>query len=159
MTTHRGRISWLAILVTFLTVIGGSSAQRPRRNPYIDVQLSGPVRITQQWLELTPKKPLKVQRDWQEITLFPSPPIKTKDGNGPEFEIETELIDSEGRTYRPTPGLSETLTGNLTIVTRSLDFKDLPPDATFTKVRIKSNPPYPVKKILWRCYNWAEVNH
>jgi len=126
--------------------------------PYIDRELSGPVTLNSEWLELTPKEPLKVQRDTQELTLFPDPPIKTVDGNQiPPADIEAELIDSKGEVHRSSPGLSETLTGNLQITSRSLGFKDLPRDITYKTVRIKSSAPYHVKKILWRCYNWSDA--
>src|SRR5712691_3577588 len=125
--------------------------------PYIDRELSGPVTLNDEWLELTPKEPLKVQRDTQELTLFPDPPIKTVNGDQvPAVNIEAELIDSKGEVHRSSPGLSETLTGHLEITSRSLDFKDLPRDITYKTVRIRSSAPYHVKKILWRCYNWSD---
>ena len=79
--------------------------------------------------------------------------------DGRYAEIEAELVGSNGITYRSAPGRSETMTGNLKITSRSLDFKDLPKDITYTRVRIKSSAPYAVKRILWRCYNWHEVHH
>ena len=126
--------------------------------PYIDRELSGPVTLDNKWLELTPKEPLRVQRDTQEVTLFPDPPIKTVNGDQiPAVDIEAELIDNKGEVHRSSPGLSETLTGNLQITSRSLGFKELPGDLTFTRVRIRSSAPYHVKKILWRCYNWSDA--
>ena len=138
------------------------------RNPFIDRELSGPVTLKQEWLELNPKEPLKVARDTQELTLFPDPPIQMVDdpthkrslipSDGREADIEAELLGSDGVTYRSTPGVSETMTGNLKVTSRLLGFRDLPKGVTFTKVRIKSSAPYPVKRILWRCYNWSDVH-
>ena len=126
--------------------------------PYIDRELSGPVTLNSEWLELTLREPLRVQRDTQELTLFPDPPIKTANGDQvPAVNIEAELIDSKGEVHRSSPGVSETLTGNLHITSRSLDFKDLPRDITYKTVRIRSSAPYHVKKILWRCYNWSDA--
>jgi hypothetical protein len=79
--------------------------------------------------------------------------------DGRSADIVAELIGSDGITYHSRPGLSETMTGNLKVMTRSLGFEDLPDNVTYTKVRIKSSAPYPVSKILWRCYNWGEVHH
>jgi hypothetical protein len=45
------------------------------------------------------------------------------------------------------------MTGDMNVTQQSLGFEDLPGDVNYTKVRIKSNVPYPVKEILWRNYN------
>ena len=159
-----------AAALLLFAAAGAAAFQHHRRNPFVDTRLSGPVTLkAQEWLELTPAEPLKAVRDWQEITLFPDPPIQMVDdpspmrslmaADGREGEIEAELVGSDGVTYRSRPGLSQRLTGDLKVVSRSLDFKDLPKGVTYTKVRIRSSVAYPVKKVLWRCYNWAEVHH
>ena len=135
---------------------------------YIDVQLSGPITLNQNWLELTPSKPLTIARDTHEIALFPNPPIKMVDGpppkggliasDGRDAEIEAELVGSNGVTYHSQPGYEQSMTGDLYITRHSVDFKDLPGDITYTKVRIKSSVPYPVKQILWRNYYWGWVH-
>ena len=135
---------------------------------YIDREISGPVRLNQNWLELTPSEPLTIARDTHELTLFPDPPIQMVDdpsgkqslipADGRDATIEAELIGTDGKIYRSTPGVSETMTGNLKVTTRSLGFKDLRVDVRYARVRIKSSVPYPVKKILWRNYNWSSVN-
>lgn len=138
-------------------------------SPYLDYQLSGPVALGQQWLEFTPEEPLKVERDTQEVTLFPDPPIKMVDdptgrrspiaADGRDATVEAELIGSDGVTYHSRTGYTQHMTGDLYITDHSVGFKDLPRDVTFKKVRVRSSAPYPVKKILWRCYTWSEVNH
>jgi hypothetical protein len=135
---------------------------------YIDVQLSGPITLNQNWLELTPSKPLKIARDTHEIALFPNPPIKMVDGpppkggliasDGRDAEIEAELVGGNGVTYHSQPGYEQSMTGDLYVTRHSVDFKDLPSDITYTKVRIKSSVPYPVRTILWRNYYWGWVH-
>jgi hypothetical protein len=134
---------------------------------YIDRELSGPVTLNQTWLELTPSEPLTIARDTHELTLFPDPPIQMVDGppskgliasDGRDADIGAELVGSNGVTYHSTPGVSETMTGDLKVTSRSLGFKDLPDGVTYSRVRIKSSVPYPVKKILWRNYNWGSVH-
>ena len=165
------------IVVASLVVLSaqaGAQTSRHRkrvlpRNPFIDRELSGPVKLNSEWLELSPNEPLRVARDTQELTLFPDPPIQMvndpsgKKGliplDGRNADIEAELIGSNGITYRSAPGRSERMSGNLKITSRSLDFKNLPKHVTYTRVRIKSSASYPVKKILWRCYNWHDVHH
>lgn len=131
----------------------------------IDHELSGVVTLNQKWLEIELKEPLKVERDTQELTLYPDPPIQMKTdenarlipSDGRSVIIEAELTDTNDNVYRSSSG-GETMTGDLKVISRSLDFKNLPRDAFLKKVRIKSNSSYPVKKISWRCYNWAEVH-
>jgi hypothetical protein len=134
---------------------------------YIDRELSGAVTLNQNWLELTPSPPLAIARDTHELTLFPNPPIQMVDGpphkgliasDGRDADIEAELIGSNGLTYHSRPGVSETMTGDLKVDSRSLVFENLPGGVTYTRVRIKTSVPYPVKKILWRNYNWGSVN-
>jgi hypothetical protein len=149
---------------------GQTSKHRNRQtNPFIDRQLSGPVTLTSEWLELKPTEPVRVARDTQELALFPDPPIKMVDdptgkrslipADGRDANIEAELIGNNGVTYHSRPGHEQSMTGNLHVTRHSVDFKDLPKDVAYTKVRIKSSAPYPVSKILWRCYNWGEVHH
>jgi hypothetical protein len=154
----------LVALALFISAVYGSACGLA----YLDVKLSGPVALNQNWLELTPPKPLTIARDTHEIALFPDPPIKMVDdptgkrsliaADGRDATIEVELVGSNGVTYRSTPGVSETMTGDLKVTSRSLGFKDLPDGVTYARVRIKSSVPYPVKEIIWRNYNWASVH-
>ena len=164
--TKRIICSWMIVSLAALLVSATvASACMSLRNPYIDRELSGKVTLTNEWLELSPGEPLKVERDNQEVTLFPDPPIKMVYDNGlvpadgRAADIEAELVDSNGVTHRSSPGVSETMTGDLEVTSRSLGFEDLPRDVTYKKVRIKSSASYPVKKILWRCYNWSDIHH
>ncbi len=162
--------SWVIVtLSAMLASVTVASACVLLRNPYIDRELSGKVTLTKEWLELSPQEPLQVERDTQEVAFFPDPPIKMVDdptgkrslitADGRDATIEVELIDSNGVTYQSRPGYSQSMTGNLYVTRHSLDFKNLPKDVTYTKVRIRSSTEYPVKKILWRCYNWSDIHH
>ena len=154
-------------LLASLLVIGALSASACGL-AYVDVQLSGPVTLNQNWLELTPQKPLTIARDTHEIALFPDPPIKMVDdptgkrslipSDGRDATIEAELVGSNGVTYKSRPGYGQSMTGDLYVTEHSVDFKDLPGNITYTKVRIKSSVPYPVKEILWRNYYWGWVH-
>jgi len=129
--------------------------------------LSGAATLSTEWLELNPSNPLKPERDTQDVTLFPDPPIiMVKNPNrqrdvmavdGRDAEIEAELIGSNDITYRSSPVLVEEMTPDLKVISRTLHFPDLPKDITYIKIRIKSSVGYPVKKILWRCYNRSDV--
>jgi hypothetical protein len=155
-------------LALALVLAGSSPGQsRRRRNPFLDRTLAARATLKPNgWLELKPARPLKAERDTQEVTLYPDPPIQMAsetgfapaDGKGFP-EIEAELTDADGATYRSRPGREEHMTGDLKVYARSLVFKDLPRGASFVKVRVRSSAAYPVKKIIWRSYNWAEAYH
>jgi hypothetical protein len=155
ITPHAGSIAVAASLLMACSLL------------YIDREISGLVTLNQNWFEITPSAPLTIARDTHELTLFPDPPIQMVDdptgkrslipADGRDADIEAQLIGSDGKTYRSTPGRSETMTGDLKITSRSLGFKDLPEGVTYTRVRIKSSVPYAVKRILWRNYNWGSV--
>ena len=160
----------VAASALLLLAVAGPAASTQHKRPFIDQVLSGPKTFKPgEWLELTPARPLRVVRDTQELTLYPDPPIQLVfdppgsatliPSDGRSADIEAELIDGKGVTHRSRPGVTHTMTGDLKITTRSLNFEDLPRDAAFVKVRVRSSGAYPVKKILWRCYNWGEVHH
>ncbi len=160
--------SWM--IVTGAALIAGvtvASACGMLGDPYIDRELSGKVTLTDEWLELTPEEPLKVERDTQEVALFPDPPIKMEYDpekgdravDGRDATIEAELIGTNGVTYHSRPGYEKSMTGDLFVTRYSVGFKDLPKDVSFKTVRVRSSAPYPVKRILWRCYKWSDVHH
>jgi hypothetical protein len=154
-------------LVMLLVIMAAMSSCRYVISPYVDRELSGAATLNAEWLELNPSNPLKPDRDTQDVTLFPDPPIimvenpngqrDVKALDGRDAEIEAELIGSNGITYRSSPVLVEEMTRDLKVMSRTLHFPDLPKDITYVKLRIKSSVGYPVKKILWRCYNRSDV--
>jgi hypothetical protein len=165
--TKRAISSWLIVAgPALLASVTVAAACASLKDPYIDRELSGKVTLTNEWLVLTPEEPLKVERDTQEVALFPDPPIKMeydpekgeKAVDGRDATIEAELIGTNGVTYHSRPGYEKSMTGDLYVTRYSVGFKDLPRDVTFKAVRVKSSAPYPVKKILWRCYNWSDVH-
>ena len=89
VTTSRTIVCFVALLANAAV----ASACTLFRNPYIDRELSGPVTLNGEWLELVPKEPLKVEHDTQEVTLFPDPPIKMVD----DPAGKRSLIPSDGR--------------------------------------------------------------
>jgi|SRR5882724_2104702 len=154
-------------LVVLPVLLAATTSCRYVISPYVDRELSGAATLSTEWLELNPSNPLKPERDTQDVTLFPDPPIiMVKNPNrqrdvmavdGRDAEIEAELIGSNDITYRSSPVLVEEMTPDLKVISRTLHFPDLPKDITYIKIRIKSSVGYPVKKILWRCYNRSDV--
>src|SRR6266581_1350272 len=107
LTNRRCTVGALALFASILII--GALGTSACGLVYVDVKLSGPITLNQNWLELTPRKPLAIARDTHEIALFPDPPIKMVDGpppkggliasDGRDAEIEAELVGSNGVTY------------------------------------------------------------
>jgi hypothetical protein len=163
---HKQIISSRILLIVFLllAIAVVISACMFLINPYVDRELSGPVTLTQEWMEFTPKEPLKAERDTQEIALLFDPPVKInppiRTSPYPEdvtYEIEAELVDSNDVTHRSRPGYSASGNGD-SYIRYSVGFNDLPKNVTYRIVRIRSRSPYPVQRILFRCYNWRDVH-
>lgn len=157
---------FLAVGIALLVLVGGSTTFVVLRLvfPYIDREISGPVTVNQQWLELTPKEPLTVYRDTQQIILYPiglrSDMVNGRESlilpDGQTISVEVELVDSNGDTHRIN-GTEQKV--NLDVLSTGFWFEGVSKDMTFKTVRVKSSAPLKLKKIVWRCYNSGEVPH
>jgi hypothetical protein len=121
--------------------------------------VTGPVLISSQWAEFSPRKPLVPAKQYQVILLEVDPAEalvvdnsnleRIQLGNGVLLKPEIELVDSEGNifvaeVYRsPVPSyLDNSIVGNV---------RDLPQDRRYTKVRVRSNVPVRLSRIVWYC--------
>src|SRR5213082_1858602 len=74
-------------------------------DPYSDEQIAGPTIVSSDWLEIAPKKPLKVERQIQMIVLDLDKSIKLeRDGTlvlpgGSTVTPEVQLVGDDGKTY------------------------------------------------------------
>src|SRR5438045_5362539 len=74
-------------------------------DPYSDEQIAGPTIVSSDWLEIAPKKPLKVERQIQMIVLDLDKSIKLeRDGtlvlpDGSTVTPEVQLVGDDGKTY------------------------------------------------------------
>ena len=121
--------------------------------------VSGPVTVSTKWLEFTPGKPLRPLKQTQEIVLDVEPsegliednshPERMQLSNGVLVHPEIELMDSQGNLFNaevsryPVPSLYKNgLSGYVA---------DLPNDRTYTRVRVRSDYPVRLSKIVWHC--------
>ena len=88
-----GNLEWLTVVLAVSVLIISVLTTSACRFLYIDRELSGPVTLNQNWLELTPPEPLTIERDTHEIALVPDPPIKMAD----DPAGQRSLIASDGR--------------------------------------------------------------
>jgi hypothetical protein len=126
-------------------------------NPYLDQELAGPTTITDQWLEITPKSPLRITRQRHLVALDLDSSMRTGVGDArlilPDGSIvrpQVELVGSDGMTYELNrPSLFESTTETLAYFTG----ENLPKDKTYVRVRIRCDKPVRCRRIFWRNYN------
>jgi hypothetical protein len=127
------------------------------------VQLSGPVTISSEWIELHPPSGLKAEKTFQWVQLELEPPFKDDfygDGKGPnkgkgilmpDGEItnpEIEVIDQYGNVFKPIWGGSE----GTEFPKYDLRYPDkLPTDREYKMVRLRSSRPIKCKAVYWYC--------
>ena len=157
----------VVIAVVLLVVVIGSTAYVFFRVlfPYIDREISGPVTLNQEWLELTPKEPFTGYRDTQKVILYPEglrwDTVNGRTGlflaDGPPISVELELVDTNGGTHRVNG--TEQAIGHGDVFTMGFYFEGVSKGMIYKTLHVKSSAPLKVKKMLWRCYNSGEVFH
>jgi hypothetical protein len=133
-------------------------------NPYLDQDITGPVTVSSDWLEIVPKKPLRVERQIQMIVLDLDESIKLeRDDWGlvlPDGSVVTpqvQLIGDDGTTYDLNhPSTWWNPSTRVTYAQFSLP--DLPKDKAYRAVRIRSDKPVRCNRIFWRNYNQWDVS-
>jgi hypothetical protein len=122
--------------------------------------VSGPTTLSAQWTEFAPRKPLRPSKQTQEIVLDVEPseglvednlhPERMQLSNGVFLHPQIQLVDSQGNLFNaevsryPVPSLYKNgLSGYVS---------DLPKDRTFTKVRVRSDSPVRLSRIVWHCH-------
>src|SRR5215471_8817991 len=99
-------ISAVCVAVIWFAIPATLGVYRALFSPYLDSRLSGPLTVTPQWLEITPKVPLRVERQIQLIILdFAQPMVPDDRSRGvlldnQPVEIEAELIDDYGNVFK-----------------------------------------------------------
>lgn len=130
-------------------------------NPYLDREISGPVTTSTEWLEIRLSKPLRPERHVQEIDVKFAEPydydhrtreIRFQDGS--PLIVEVQLVDQYGNVFE----LNKVTALGRTGISRGMRDPStwqeiLPKDRTYQAVRIRSNKPIEVSKIIWRSYN------
>jgi hypothetical protein len=148
-------------LFCFVSLFFLSCATLQRKiTPYVERDISGPVTITTEWLEITPTEPLKPEREVNVVNLvftteykpdYQSNGLRLKDGALALLEVQ--LVDQYGKTYM----LGIESMGPKGIGYGLFDpishLESLPKDKVYPTVRIKSNKPIECSKIIWRSYN------
>jgi hypothetical protein len=130
------------------------------KSPYLDREIADSVTASSEWVEITPKEPLQSQRQIQQIILYLEKPIK-KDENswkivladGSAVMPEVQLVDQHGNRFDLTDPVFIYPAALPSYMLRGFGIQDLPRDRVYPKVRIRSDKPFQISKVVWRCYN------
>lgn len=147
----------IAVVLILLGVIGFYLF----RSPFLDREIKGQVTISSYWLEITPDKPLKPERDVEEVELSLEPPFigdfeshKVRLPDGSLVLPEVQLIDQNGNTFNMK---YRGFNGRMNIYFSNFD--ELPKDREYRTVRIRSEKPINCKKIYWSCYYTGDIGN
>lgn len=123
-------------------------------NPYLDREISGPVTLTSEWIEIVPEEPLRPEREVQKILLDFAQPYesdhdawKIRFPDGSLVAPEVQLIDKNGNVFTSSKVASLGQTG------MGLRMSSLPQDRVYLKLRLRSDKPIAISRIIWRCYD------
>ena len=121
--------------------------------------VSGPVTLSSEWTEFIPRKPLRPEKQWHNIVLDVDPTEGLVEdnlhdehmqlANGVNLKPEIQLVDSQGNVFAMQVSRSAVPSrynnGLIGYVS------NLPEDRVYTKVRVRSNAPVRLSKIVWHC--------
>lgn len=157
----------LAVLV-FACLIIGLLKTYPKvarlLNPYSERELSGPVTLSKDWIEIEPKPALVIDRPVQEIVLELDKSIEVNVNtfdlvlpDGSLASPKVELVDQAGTVYDLSiPSAAKTNQGKIWLRGYGMGIQassSLPRTTAFSKVRVRSDSPVFCSKILWRTYD------
>lgn len=132
-------------------------------HPYLDRELSGPITISSEWLEITPKEPLRAERVVQYLYIYTTKPFEPDNrswgirlADGSVVVPEVELVDQQGNIYNlkaSSFSLEDPTRANVISGIGFSALEELPKDKVYRAVRIRSDQPIQCSKIIWRCYD------
>lgn len=125
--------------------------------------VSGQMTLTPEWVSITPPKPLRPAKQSQEIVLDVDPAEglvrdnsnlkQIRLASGTVVRPEVQIVDQHGNVFTadwvvryPTPSRYEHG------VSVQFNEPDLPQDRDYTEVRVKSDKPLKLFRIVWHCH-------
>ncbi len=129
----------LAIPLVFVIVLGYGIS-----HSVTDQEVAGSTRISSDWIELVPNRPLKSTGWTQSLILeISSNAAANKESDLPLPQVE--LIDEYRNTYR-----LESFAQDSTSMLFGSHIIPLPRDRVYPKVRLRSDKPIQCTRIVWR---------
>jgi hypothetical protein len=125
------------------------------------VKLSGSQTISDQWIDLRPRQPVKPDKDLQYVVLDLEPPYKDSPGlkkdlgilmpDGEVINPDIEVIDQYDKTYQLVYAGSTGAFPNPDTKYALPNGDEFPRDRLYKTVRIRSPRPIKVRAIYWFC--------
>lgn len=149
---------WIVILICIVCIIFMGMFFYVTTHLDTDEEISGPIRISPEWLEIKPNAPLKPSRQIQEIVLILDESLILNNNhleelqlaNGKIIDLQVQILDQYGNTFDATvkrfPQPSRYPNGI------SCQFPRLPQDRVYRSVRLKSDVPIQCNKVIWHCH-------
>ena len=121
-------------------------------------EIAGPVTLSTEWAEFTPESPLMPDKGSQEIVLDSAEPLVRNNldtehitlTDGTVVKVEVQFVDQDGNAFTsavnryPTPSLYENGI--------SCSPPYLREDRIYKTVRVRSDRPLKLKRIVWHCW-------
>ena len=124
-----------------------------------DREVASGVNISTDWIEITPKPPLKATKDVQDLIILVDGFSRSIEDvrnqiplpDGTTANPEVELVDETGMSYQLHPSLL--VSSGVGYTGHYAPHSSLPQDRSYTKVRIRSDKPLRASKIFWENMN------
>jgi hypothetical protein len=149
----------LLVPACWYTFVIATGIFRSLFNPFLDQQISGPVVLSADWLEIKPKQPLKAERQIQQVVIefaqHGTADVKNRGlrlADGTLVIPEVELVDDRGNHF----ALKAVAFGETAIGFSAED--KLPNDRTYPSVRIKANRSIALSSVNWQRWNQWDVS-
>jgi hypothetical protein len=132
----------------------------------VEREIARDVTIDKDWIEFTPKSPMKISRRFQSVTLGVNDARYNTESDdmyladGTNIMPEVQISDLEGNWYHLKSGGYTARdfdheTSTFRVGTASFRARDpeLPSDGEFKTIRIRSATPFTCKTVVWRNYD------
>jgi len=150
-------VSILIGLGCLLVLVGGFVAYAMYKSKSVNQVVATDVLVSPEWTEITPGSSMKVNRQIQAVVLIIDDyrhnasdkiwQIKLPDGT--VVKPEVQIFDEYGNVY----DLHDSGRSNHDINFTPKSSAEFPEDRNYTKIRIRSDKPFQISKVIWRNRN------
>jgi len=166
--------AWVAVLFCFFLLLPmlntSCSLYRGVFSPEFKRDISGPLTVSSEWIEIVPDKPLKAERDQNAVMFDFAIPLNERDvitGNDiarwgirfPDGSIaipEVEIVEQNGNVYSLEVGFFGTKAVGFRMIDPATHLENLPRDKTFRAVRIRCAKSISFARVYWYSFNLSD---
>ena len=154
-------VSILIGLGCLLVLFGGFVAYAIYKSKSVNQVVATDVLVSSEWTEITPSSSMKVNRQIQSVVFIIDSyrhnvydkiwQIKLPDGT--VVKPEVQIFDEYGNVYDLHDGGRSNNDINFKPENDTERYTTFPEDRNYTKIRIRSDKPFQVSKVIWRNRN------